>query len=101
MGPRISSRLFYGMDEKKFHTAVQTALDTERKQKFKVASNIRRGKTVVVVLCVNAAGCHRFHLSLLSNGKNKDLDLELAFPLVLILLQRRMVTNRYKNFLSD
>jgi len=74
------------MDEMRFHIAIQTALNTERKQKFEVASNIRRGKSVAIVLCVNATGCHWFHLSLLSNGKNKELDLELAFPLVLILL---------------
>jgi hypothetical protein len=50
-----SSRLFYSMDELRFHIAVQTVLNTERKQKFEVASNIRRGKTVAIVLCVNAA----------------------------------------------
>jgi len=70
----------------RFHIAVQTVLNTERKQNFEVASNIRRGKTVAIVLCVNAAGCHRFHLSLLFNVRNKELELELAFPLVLILL---------------
>jgi hypothetical protein len=74
------------MDGMCFHIAVQTALNTEMKQTFDVANNIRRGKTVAIVLCANAAGSRRFHLSLLFNGKNKELDLELAFPLVLILL---------------
>jgi hypothetical protein len=86
MDPRISSRLFYSMDEMRFHTAVQRVLNTERKQDFEVASNIRPGKTVAIVLCVKAAGCHCFHISLLFDGKNKKLDLELVFPLVLILL---------------
>jgi hypothetical protein len=86
MDPRICSPLFYSTDGMRFHIAVQTALNTERKEKFKAASNIRRVKTLAIVLCVNTAGCHRFHLSLLLNGKNKELDLELAFPLVLILL---------------
>jgi hypothetical protein len=86
MNPRISSPLFCSMDEMRYHIAVQKALNTERKQKFEVASNIRRYKSVPIVLCVNATGCHRFQLFLFSNGKNKELDIELAFLLVLILL---------------
>jgi hypothetical protein len=52
MDLRISSKLFYSMDEMRFHIAVQTALNTERKEELEVASNIRRCKTVAIVLCV-------------------------------------------------
>jgi hypothetical protein len=61
--------------------AVQKALSTERKQKLEVSTKIERGKTVAIIVCVNATGSKWIPFSLFSKQKNKELDLEHAFPL--------------------
>lgn len=77
----MSSRLFYSVDQSRFHMAVRKVLRTERKHKFGVATKTERGKAEAIVVCVNATGSNWIPFSLLSKEKNNDVDVEYAFTL--------------------